>query len=113
MKLWTKVRGWLVPAMRDATEAEIIDHLAKGHAQLWVGERSAFVTQVRQGKQRFLHVWLGGGDIAEMFDLIPGIAAWARGMGCAYAEVNGRLGWARALKPFGFSGPPDELRKPL
>ena len=87
--------------MEDTTEPDVLLNLRNGHAQLWPGERSAFVTQCVLDPKR-MHVWLAGGDMQELLSMIPGMAAWGRSMGCEWASVNGRRGWARILKRFGF-----------
>lgn len=109
---WLRCRGWLVPVLTDATEDEVLAHLRFGTAMLWPGERSAFVTQCVLSS-RSLHVWLAAGDRGELLSMIPGMAAWGRAMGCEWATVNGRKGWARVLKPYGFEWRDGELWKAL
>lgn len=105
---------WLRPALVDATEAELIEALKAGQAQIWPGDTAAVVTQVQDGPNgRFLHVWLAGGDMAGVLALRPGIEAWARAMGCKVMSINGRAGWAKVLRAAGYEIDGDELRKPL
>jgi hypothetical protein len=49
-----------------------------------------------------IHVWLGGGDLAELMEMRPLVESWGRDVGCVRATISGRLGWDRALKPYGF-----------
>lgn len=107
MKEYQRARAWLLPALEfeGDPEAELIAKLRAGHAQLWLGEESAMVTEVHDDSEgRSVHVWLAGGDLAEIVSLTPGIAAWGRMMGCVEATIEGRAGWARVLKPYGFAG---------
>lgn len=108
---WTRARGYLLPAMVEDPEDEVVARLLNGTAQLWLGERCAMVTEVINDP-RTLHVWLAGGDLKEIVSLTPGIAAWGRMMGCTEATINGRRGWARVLKTHGFEGE-GVLRKDL
>lgn len=86
--------------------------LNNGFALLWRGERSAIVTKLHKDENGyFLHVWLGTGDLEDMLKLEPGISAWARARGCRYASINGRKGWSRLFKQFGFNPEDGELRK--
>jgi hypothetical protein len=110
---WGRCRGWLVPALEDATEAEVMAELAAGRAQLWCGERAAMVTQLVRADEPFVHVWLGGGELAELMALRPGLEAWARAQGAQAARINGRRGWRRALRGQGFDPCGGELRKAL
>jgi len=88
--------------------------LASGQAQLWVGETAAMVTQcVDEPAGRSLHVWLAGGDLAEILRLKPGVEAWGRAQGCSRVTLNGRKGWARVLRPLGFVIVGDELVRRL
>ena len=107
-----RVRRWLLPALTDATEAEVVSELLTGRATLWPGERAAFVTTLVTDPAR-MHVWLGGGDGAEMLAMIPGMAAWGRAQGAQWATVNGRRGWKRRLRDFGFEPRNGELWKAL
>lgn len=109
---WVRVRRWLLPALTDATEAEVVSELLTGRATLWPGERAAFVTTLVTDPAR-MHVWLGGGDGAEMLAMIPGMAAWGRAQGAQWATVNGRRGWKRRLRDFGFEPRNGELWKAL
>lgn len=107
MKEYQRARAWLLKALEfeGDPEVELVAKLQAGHAQLWLGERCAMVTEVHQESEgRSLHVWLAGGDLDEIVSLTPGIAAWGRMMGCVEATIEGRPGWARVLKPYGFAG---------
>ena len=110
---WRRCRRWLIPALEDATEAEIMEELAAGRVQLWRGERSAMLTQLVQGPEPYILVWLGGGDLDELIALAPGVEAWARAHGAHAARINGRRGWRRALRSAGFAPCDGELRKAL
>lgn len=109
---WVRVRKWIIPALTDATEGEVLNDLLNNRAQLWPGERCAFVTQLLTDPAR-CHVWLAGGEKRDMHAMIPGMAAWARSQGCKYATLNGRRGWARELRTHGFEPRNGELWKAL
>lgn len=110
---WQKAREWIIPALTEEdTETDVVVRLLEGSAQLWLGEASAMVTEVIR-EPRTLHVWLAGGDLAEVVSFTPGIAAWARMMGCKSATIDGRKGWLRALRQHGFRRDGDLLRKAL
>lgn len=110
---WVRCRKWLLPALVDHTEADILAELLANRAQLWPGKRSAFVTQLFTNEEPAILVWLAGGDIRELLEMQPGLEAWARAQGCVAAWINGRKGWARALRKTGFEPRGDELRKGL
>lgn len=110
---WVRCRKWLLPAMATTTEPEVIAELLANRATLWPGLRSAFVTTLHAGDEPCIHIWLGGGDLRELLTLQPGIEAWARAQGAAFATIEGRKGWARALRKTGFEPHGPELRKVL
>ena len=112
---WNACRQWLAPAMDgDPEEGDLINDLILGRAQIWRGERGAFVTQlINENGQRLLHVLLGGGDLLELLQMQVGIAAWGRTMGAHWATIKGRKGWTKALAPFGFTPRDGELWKAL
>jgi hypothetical protein len=109
---WLTARRFILPALKDDAEADVVSSLNQGHSQLFEGQRSAFVTQITPAP-RTIHAWLAGGDLAELLSLVPGLEAYARAHGCQYATVNGRKGWDRALKPLGYERVGAELRKVL
>lgn len=109
---WVRVRKWLLPAMQDTTESELLVELLSGRATLWPGEKAAFVTTLITDPAR-MHVWLGGGDGAEMVAMISGMAAWGRAQGAQWATINGRKGWKRRLREHGFEPRNGELWKAL
>lgn len=112
--IWARCRDWLLPALEDGTEAELVADLGRGLAQLWAGTRSAMVTQVvDEAAGRALHVWLAGGDLGEILALKPGVEAWGRATGCGYVTINGRRGWDRILRSDGFVRLGHELCKRL
>jgi hypothetical protein len=116
LPLWQRCRAWLLPALtRDGgSEAELLDDLATGRAQLWAGERAAIVTQcVEEASGLCLHVWLAGGGLAEILKLKPGIEAWARGQGCRRVTLDGRKGWTRVLRSLGYALNGTELERRL
>jgi hypothetical protein len=110
---WRRCRDWLVPALEDATEAEVMTEVASGRVQLWRGARSAMLTQLVLAHEPYVLVWLGGGDLQELMAMRPGVEAWARAHGARAARINGRRGWARALRSAGFAPCDGELRKVL
>lgn len=109
---WLAVRDWLVPAMTDTTEAEVIGEILSGRAQLWRGDTAAIVTQLTRPPPT-IHCWLAGGEMAGIMDLRPGIEAWGRAQGCETVTLEGRPGWARMLAAQGYTADGDELRKAL
>lgn len=110
---------WLAAAAargreRGLSKDELRDLLLRGQAMLWPGERGALVTQcVVTPEGRFLHCWLGGGSLRALLDLRPGVEAWGRMMGCDYATIEGRKGWDRVFRPFGYGRCGEDLRKRL
>lgn len=106
-------RDVLLPALEDATEDEVLNDLLLNRAQLWRGERSAMVTTLNAAPEPYLMVWLGGGDLRELLAMQPMVASWAKQQGAQVARINGRAGWARALKAIGFEPDGEDLRKPL
>ena len=113
---WERCRGWLLAALQPecGTEADLLEDVACGRAQLWAGERAALVTQcVDDPSGRCLHVWLAGGDLKDILMLKPGIEAWARGRGCERVTLDGRRGWARVLRAHGYTSNGIELERRL
>lgn len=110
---WERCRAWLVPAMVDSTEAEVVAELGAGRAQLWPGRQAAMVTRLFSADEPYCLIWLAGGDLAELLTFAPGMEAWARAQGAQAARINGRPGWRRVLARRGFAPDGGDLRKVL
>lgn len=108
---WPAIKGMLGKAAArtdDTTLDQVVRSFEVGQSQLWAVLDSngrplvAAVTQllaVKSGKQAF--VWLLAGDFMQGgARLIEVFEEWARGEGCATAEINGRLGWMRKLREY-------------
>lgn len=108
---WQTARRFILPALEDASEADLIADLEQGKAILWEGQRSAFVTQFTT--DHTIHCWLAGGDLDDLLTLVPGIESHARAYGYTTAVITGRKGWDRVLRPLGYERIGAELRKAL
>jgi hypothetical protein len=101
---WLEVRDRLLPAIERThgthDEDDILRGLLKGDYQLWAGKRAAIVSEIvtpENGKVKALHFFLVGGDLDELLEMEPRIAAWGKAQGCVRASCSGRKGWERVL----------------
>jgi|SRR5437773_7083953 len=79
------------------TLADVEAAVADGRAQLWEGEDSAIVTEIKQTpQQKILLFWLAAGDMSELRGMARGIEEWGRSLGCVKAQLIGRRGWERS-----------------
>lgn len=77
---------------------DIVAGVAAGEMQFWPGPNSAVVTEVKQWpRKRCLHIFLAGGNLAEIEAMSHGILAWGRSIGCSDAVFIGRKGWERTF----------------
>ncbi len=103
---WFRVRQYVLPALILAAthdEADVLIGILEGYYQLWPGQESAIVTEIRTyPRMKVIHFWLVGGDLNEVLGMEEPIIRWARGVGCTRATAAGRKGWARTLKHWTF-----------
>lgn len=93
---------------------DVLAELLGGSMLLVPGERSAAVAEiVRKPKGSTLHLFLAGGDLAEIRAAIPPLAAWAKAQGFAKLSIDGRKGWAREFAGLGFHAPRIYIEKDL
>jgi len=86
----------LIYADGSHTLADIEAAVAKGDMQLWKGEESAIITEIKQTpQQRGILFFLAGGNLRELQAMAPPILEWAKRQGCTKAEFIGRFGWQR------------------
>ena len=85
---------------------EYLDRLVSaGHAQVWYGEKSAIVTEVRAYPTGALVIegLVAAGDLTEIVEtLIPRAETWGKEGGCIMARIESRAGWGRKLKSKGW-----------
>lgn len=109
--LSASVRAHLAPALTaDDTLDEVERRLTERTAQLWADGECAMVTEIWG---ECLHVWLGGGRLKALLSMRDPLERLAREWGLSEVTINGRLGWDRLLRPFGYVREGDELRKIL
>ena len=113
---WIRCRSWLLAALDPGcgSEADLLADLATGAAQLWPGEAAALVTQyLADERGACLHIWLAGGDLAEILAMRVGVETWARARGCTRVTIEGRRGWTRLLRRWGYRRVGHELERRL
>lgn len=60
-----------------------------------------------------LHGMFAAGDMAEIVELIERAEDWGRSMGCIYATISSRPGWAKVMKTKGYEVDQVMIRKVL
>jgi hypothetical protein len=114
---WAKWRDRFAEAMDGSFQS--IDGLEQlvfqNKVQLWPGKNCAIITEIVTyvgGEKAIQGLWAAG-DVAEVLELIPGAEAYGRLMGCTSVLIEGRAGWARALKVMGYQPWSVTVRKAL
>mgnify|MGYP001193180561 FL=1 len=71
--------------------------------QLWPAERGCIVTELAvYPKKRVLHIFLAGGELDQITDMHEDVIRWAKAQDCQALTLAGRMGWKKALAPFGW-----------
>lgn len=76
-----------------------------GAVMFWRSANAAIVAEVRDYPTgvKDIHGLIAAGDLSEIIEtLIPQAEAWGRANGCIAAQIESRVGWAKALKPHGY-----------
>lgn len=75
----------------------------QGKCRFWDLGESFLITEIIDFPQmRVYHIWLAGGDLADLIAMHPEVQQVARDAGCTRLTINGRSGWLRALKAHGW-----------
>ena len=84
----------------------ILALIQSGEAQLWNTDNSILVTELIKNNQSgalSIQVVVGGGELSE---IIPGLTTqaeqWAKSLGAKKARFDGRPGWVRAMRSYGY-----------
>lgn len=104
---WVRARTHILPALEHCggthTEEDVLAGLLVNAYQLWPGQRSAIVTEVRQyPRKKVLHFWLIGGDLDEVKSMEAPIIEYGKSIGCEAATGSGRRGWEKAMPHWKF-----------
>jgi uncharacterized protein (UPF0548 family) len=85
------------------TFQDVADAIIAGRMQIWPGQKSMAVTEIIEyARKKVLHIFLAGGDMEELIDMIDSAAQWGRTQGCTSLTMSGRRGWERVLGKHGF-----------
>jgi hypothetical protein len=101
---WERCKPWIEAALardpRGRTIEDIERDIAEGKSFLLAAPNSAMVCSIIE--TRALHIYLGGGDLAELKQSDKALNELARRASCTQVTIWGRKGWERELRPFGF-----------
>ena len=101
-----RCKNWLDSALSYSNGTHDIDDvwagIEEGRFQLWAGKNSAVVTEIYlYPKKNVFHIFLAGGDLAELLEMWDSIEIYAKVIGCSAVSVSGRKGWAKVLESRG------------
>lgn len=104
---YARFRDQLVDADRhDLFPPEWFDsQVSNGLLVPFTGDRSAMLVGIRvmPSGLRVAHIPAAVGDLDELRDTIgPNAIDWAVGQNCKMAMIEGRPGWSRAMKDYGW-----------
>lgn len=106
---WDRCAHWIEAALEHSGGSHLIEDVrylceTDPDYRFLPGERAAAVVQVIEyPRLKRLHLWLNGGDMAELLGvLLPIAEAWGLDQGCAQFTTAGRPGWDRVMAPYGF-----------
>lgn len=114
-----RARHFLEPALEYTrgthTFSDVARDLDTGRAQLWDTDRAAAVTQVLLSPRRkTCHLFLAGGELAELERILTAIEKWAKIEGCDQMTLAGRPGWTKTfLRDRGYSAAWVTMQKEL
>jgi len=108
MTEFERCRPWIEAALEYSggthTFDDVVDGVTSGRMQLWPAPRGCATTEiVLYPRKKVLHVFLAGGDMDQILDMIDSAAAWGRTQDCTALTLAGRLGWQRVLDKHGFT----------
>jgi hypothetical protein len=102
-----RCRPWIEAAMQYSGGthdfSDIANGVSSGRMQFWPAPRGAAITEILvYPKKKVLNVFLAGGDMAQVLDMIADAKAWGKCHGCTSISMTGRKGWARVLNKHGW-----------
>ena len=99
---------WIADALKYSNGGYRLQDIANGihvgQYQIWTCETAVIITQIAHTPiQKSLHLFLAGGDMDGVEELVRECEVWAKQAGCDAVTLTGREGWKKSfLKPLGF-----------
>ena len=91
---------------------DVVQSLIDGRMQLWPAPRGCAVTElVVYPKTKALHVFLAGGEMDQIIEMIDSATEWGKTQGCSSMTIAGRHGWQRVLAEHGYKPVMTVLKK--
>ena len=111
-----RCRPWIEDALEYSggthTFEDVVQGIVSGRMQLWPAPRGCAVTEVvLYPKKSVLHVFLAGGEMDQILDMIDSAVEWSKGQGCNSMTIAGRHGWSRVLAKHGYKAVMTVLEK--
>jgi hypothetical protein len=87
-------RPWIEDALAYSggthTFEDVERRILESHLQLWPAERGCAVTEiVIYPRKKVLHVFLAGGEMDQIIDMIDSAVAWSKTQGCTSMTIAG------------------------
>jgi len=103
---WVFAKPYIEEALRhtDCYNIEDVeDHIRQGIFHLWIGEKSAMITEIiSYPRLKAMNLLFCGGDYKELQSMLPSMEQFAKHFGCTRLYGGGRKGWIRKIKHLGF-----------
>lgn len=83
--------------------SDVVSGVHSSRMQLWANERGAAITEILEyPRKRVLNVFLAGGDMDQILEMLESAKAWGAQQGCEAICMSGRKGWLRVLNKHGW-----------
>lgn len=97
-----RCRDWIDSALEHSGGTHLFEDVARevlsGRMQLWSAPRGCAVTEiVVYPRKKVLHVFLAGGEMDQLIEMIDSAASWGQQQGCTGMTLAGRHGWSKVL----------------
>lgn len=104
---WVRCKPWIEAALEYTHGTHTIEDVELGieqaRFQFWPGQKSAAVTEVVEyPRAKALNIWLCGGDVEELLEMVPSWESFAKYLECDRLAGGGRVGWNKFLKSHGW-----------
>lgn len=95
-------RPWIEAAVAHTggthTAEDVLNGILNGHLVLWATCECCAVTEIEfYPRRKNCHIFLAGGNLKALSELLGQIEKYAREMGCSAVTLTGRKGWARTF----------------
>lgn len=98
---WERCKAWIEAALHRGGDMHTLDSIKEdieeGRKEFWPVVDAAVVTQLIGPQLHEFNIYLAGGNMERLRDMLPTLEEYGKVQGCKIITIQGRVGWMRTF----------------